>query len=71
MMGLFIKKYEYLETEMHTLREAQKELCDDFKEKLDLKTLRAAMRVVKIKKGVIHRDTFDVFVAALDPTDDA
>jgi len=26
------------------------------------------MRVVKIKKGVDHKDTFDLFMEVLDPT---
>lgn len=42
---------------------------DEYKEKLDLKTLKAALRVVKIKKGVEHQDTFDSFMTVLDDTE--
>lgn len=65
----FVKKYEHIENEIATLVEARKDLMDEYKEKLDLKTLKAALRVVKIKKGVEHQDTFDSFMTVLDDTE--
>ena len=48
---------------------SRKEIIEEYGEKLDLKTLTAALRVVKIQREVAHKDTFDLFIEALtDPT---
>jgi uncharacterized protein (UPF0335 family) len=65
----FIDKLQYIENEISTLTEDRKDLFSEYKNKLDLKTLKAAIRVVKIKNSVSHRDTFDTFVHVLDPED--
>lgn len=62
---------KYIENEISTLTEGRKTLFDEYKEKLDVKTLKAAMRVAKIKQGVVDRkDTFDTFMTVLDPDGD-
>lgn len=63
----FIKRLNTIENEIDTLVEARKDLFDEYKEKLDVKTLKAAMRVAKIKRGVEHKHTFDCFLEVLDP----
>lgn len=65
----FLDKLNHIETEIETLNEARKDLFDEYKPKLDVKTLQKAMRVVKIKKSVEHQHTFDCFVECLDPTE--
>lgn len=62
----FMTRLENLENEMDLLKESKKDLVDDYKEKLDIKTLNAAIRAVKIKKKVEHKDTFDTFVDFLE-----
>ena len=61
----FISKVESVENEIELLKTDRKELIEEWSEKLDMKTLTAALRVVKIQKGVQHKDTFDLFVEAL------
>lgn len=64
----FISRLENIDNELELLKEDRKELLEEFKNKLDMKTLQAALRVVKIKQGVAHMDTFDAFMEVLtDP----
>jgi uncharacterized protein (UPF0335 family) len=45
----FIERYLNIENELSLLQEDRKSLFEEFKEKLDLKALRAAIRIAKIK----------------------
>lgn len=64
----FINRAASIDNELETLKEDRKALIDEFSDKLDMKTLQAALRVVKIQNAVQHRDTYDLFVEALtDP----
>ncbi len=65
----FVERLTNIENEVMLLKDDRKELLEEFSEKLDMKTLQAALRVVKISRGVLFRDTFDMFVEALtDPS---
>lgn len=64
----FVGKIESVDNEIELLKTDRKELIEEWSEKLDMKTLSAALKVVKIQKEVVHRDTFDLFIEALDPT---
>ena len=46
-------------------------IIEEYTEKLDMKTLNAALKVVKIQSEVVHRDTYDLFLEALGPGEDA
>jgi uncharacterized protein (UPF0335 family) len=61
----FLERYKAVEAELETLKGDQKELVEEFKERLDMKTLQAAMRTVKIEKKVSHRDTYETFLELL------
>jgi hypothetical protein len=61
----FMKRYANIENEMETLKEDRKTLVEEFKEKLDMKTLQQAIKAVKLEAGVAHKDTFDMFVEVL------
>lgn len=64
----FMSKVETIDNEVETLKLDRKELIEEYKEKLDLKTLMAALKVLKIQQGVQHKDTYDLFIEALtDP----
>jgi uncharacterized protein (UPF0335 family) len=67
----FVEKIENIDNEIELLKSDRKEVIEEYSEKLDMKTLTAALRVVKIQKGVEHRDAFDLFMEALDPTKDS
>jgi uncharacterized protein (UPF0335 family) len=61
----FISRVETIDNEVELLKQDRKELIEEYAEKLDVKTLNAALRVVKIQSQVAHRDTFDMFVETL------
>jgi len=64
----FTTRLKTIKDEQELLKEDEKNLVEEFKEKLDWKTLQAAMKVVKIEQGVQHKDTYDLFVEALTGT---
>ena len=64
----FMGKIESIDSEIETLKQDRKEVIDEYKEKLDMKTLQAALKVLKIQASVAHRDAYDLFIEALtDP----
>ena len=66
----FITKINSIDNEIELLKVDRQEICEEYSEKLDWRTLQAAMKVAKIQQGVAHRDTFDLFLEALtDPSD--
>lgn len=62
----FMKRWTNVENELTLLREDQKALVEEFKDKIDMKTLKQAIRVAKIREKVDHKDTFDSFVDILE-----
>lgn len=66
LVETFIERFKMIEGEIELLKESQKDLLDEFEDKLDIKTLQAAIRTVKIKKKVGYKDTFDTFVEILE-----
>ena len=65
----FMGKIQNVDSEIETLKEDRKEIIEEYSEKLDMKTLQAALRVLKIEQGVEHKDTYDTFIEALkDPS---
>lgn len=61
----FIKRYENIENELELLKEDKKELIEEYKEQLDMPTLKAAMATIRIRSKVARKDTFDEYVEAL------
>lgn len=66
VVGEFVRRLKTIEGEMDLLKESKKDLIDEFKDKLDTKTLNSAIRAVKIRKKVKYQDTFDTFVDILE-----
>lgn len=65
----FMSRLNNIENELETLKEDKKELIAEFKQKLDVKTLQACLRILKIKRSVEHKGTFDTLMEVLqDPT---
>lgn len=64
-VGEFLKRLQNVDNEISSLKEARKELLEEFSSKLDMKTLQAALRVVNIEQGVAHKDTYDMFIEVL------
>jgi uncharacterized protein (UPF0335 family) len=61
----FIGRIESIDNEIELLKGDRKEVIEEYQEKLDMKTLQAALRVLKIQQGVQHKDTYDLFLEAL------
>ena len=66
----FVTKIESVDNEIELLKQDRKEIIEEYTDKLDMKTLTAALRVLKIQQGVSHKDTFDLFIEALGPGGD-
>lgn len=64
----FMTKIESIDSEVELLKEDRKEIIDEYSDKLDMKTLQTALRVIKLQNSVAHKDAFDLFIEALtDP----
>ena len=64
----FMTKIEAVDNEIETLKEDRKEIIEEYADKLDMKTLQIALRVLKLQNAVAHRDAYDLFIEALqDP----
>jgi len=61
----FVTRINTVDNEIELLKGDRKELIEEYSEKLDIKTLQAALKVIKIQNEVTHRDTFDLFLEAL------
>mgnify|MGYP000532333582 CR=1 FL=1 len=61
----FIEKMNTIKQEEETLKEDRKALIEEYKEKLDVKTLNQAMKVCDLKAKVDRKETFDLFVRVL------
>lgn len=62
----FIEKLKRIKNEQELLKQDEKDLLEDYAEKLDMKTLKAAMRVVAVREKIERKDTFDTLVEVLE-----
>lgn len=67
LVAEFIKRLQNIENEITLLREDRKELIEEYKDRVDMPTLQAAIKTVKIREAVAHKDTFDEYLEALSP----
>lgn len=65
----FTNRLSSLEQQMTGLKEDRKDLIEEYKEKLDMKTLNAAMKIVKTKRAAEHKHTLDQFLEILETRD--
>ncbi len=64
----FMGKIEAIDNEVELLKDDRKEIIEEYSEKLDMKTLKMALAVLKIESNVAHRDAYDLFIETLkDP----
>jgi uncharacterized protein (UPF0335 family) len=61
----FMDRMQNIENEISTLKDDRKALVEEYADKLDIRTLNAALKVTKIQSEVEHRDCFDLFIEAL------
>jgi len=62
----FVSKIDGIDNEIELLKNDRKEIIEEYQEKLDMKTLQAALRVIKIQRGIARKDTYDLFLEALE-----
>ena len=62
----FINKLKTIESEIELLKQDKQELVDEYSSKIDMKTLKNAMRVAAIKEKVERKETFESFCEILD-----
>lgn len=65
----FTKRLATVDQEIELLKADRKELIEEFKEKLDMKTLNAAMKIVKTKRATEHKHTLDTFLEIIETRD--
>jgi uncharacterized protein (UPF0335 family) len=64
----FTEKIQRVDDEVETLKEDRKEIIEEYSNRLDMKTLKMALAVLKIESNVARRDAYDTFLEALrDP----
>lgn len=61
----YIERREVLEGAAQGIKEDLVTLDEEYEEKLDLPTLKLALRALKLENQVAHRDAFDAFMEAL------
>lgn len=65
----FTSRLAHLEALAAGIKEDRKALIDEFREKLDMKTLNAAMKIVKTKRAAEHKHTLDQFLEIIEGRD--
>ena len=67
VLAEFVEKWLLIEAEQRVLAEDKKMLVSEFKDKLDVKTVQTAMRLVKMKAKLdVSDDEFDTVVNSLE-----
>lgn len=64
----FMKKLSTIKQEQETLKEDEKALLEEYSDRLDIKTLKLAIRSVDLIAKVERKETFDLFVETLERT---
>lgn len=66
IVDTFMERYEQTENELTLLKEDQANLLEEFSDRIDMKTLKQAIRTINIKRKVNHLETYEQFVEILD-----
>ena len=62
----FVEKLKSIKNEQELLKQDEKALLEEYAEKLDMNTLKAAMRVVAVREKIERKDAFDSLVEVLE-----
>lgn len=62
----FRSRFENIENEISLLGEDRKALIEEFSDRIDMKTMKKAMSVLKIKTSVQNQGTFDEYSEILE-----
>ena len=61
VMREFITRLSNIDNELETLRLDRKELIEEFSDKLDVKMLQLAMKIIKAESEVDRKGAYDTF----------
>ena len=61
-----VEKISQIDNEIKLLQTDRKEVIDDYKDKLDIKAFKAAMRIVKLRESVDDKTELDNILLVLD-----
>lgn len=61
-----VEKITNIDNEIKLLQEDRKTLLEDYKDKLDLKAFKAALRIVKVRENVNDQQELDSILDILD-----
>ena len=61
-----VEKISQIDNEIKLLQTDRKEVIDDYKDKLDIKAFKAAMRIVKLRESVDDKIELDNILLVLD-----
>lgn len=64
----FMTRLKNVENEILMLKDDKKTLISEFSDKLDVKTLKVCLQVIKIEAKVEHKSTFDLLMEVLQET---
>ncbi len=62
----FVTRLQNVEAELSELKERKKELIEEFKSRLDMKSFVLAMRVAKAKAAVLQQFEFETILDVLE-----
>lgn len=65
VVGEFMSRLSNVDNEIELLKQDRKELIDEYSSKIDMKTLKLAMKVVSVESSVERKDTYDLFKEVL------
>lgn len=64
----FMKRIGEIDSEIALLKDDRKDVIEEYSTRLDVKTLNKALQAIRIRQGVKHKHTFDMFTEILtDP----
>jgi len=61
-----VEKISQIDNEIKLLQTDRKEVIDDYKDKLDIKAFKAAMRIIKLRESVDDKTELDNILLVLD-----
>ena len=62
----FIGKLRGFENELDEIKEARKELIAEYSDRLDVKAIKAALQIVRIRDGIVDQIALDTAVETID-----
>ena len=62
----FMNKLKSIKQEQELLKDQERDLYDEYKNKIDMKELKAALKVAAIKEKVSHKDAFDTILECIE-----